>query len=59
MFHGNVSLEIARALKVLRRRIEAAQIPSSNLDETLNIATWNNRRTMSCMISASRFLRYS
>lgn len=43
MFHGSVSLEIAEGLKVLRTRIEAAQIPSSKLDETLNIATWNLR----------------
>lgn len=43
MFHGNVSLEIAEGLKLLRRRIEAANIPPSQLDETLNIATWNIR----------------
>lgn len=43
MFHGNVSLEIAEGLKLLRRRIEAAKIPASKLDETLNIATWNIR----------------
>ena len=43
MFHGNVSLEIAEGLKLLRKRIEAANIPSSKLDETLNIATWNVR----------------
>jgi Endonuclease/Exonuclease/phosphatase family len=43
MFHGNVSLEIAEGLKLLRKRIAAANIPSSKLDETLNIATWNVR----------------
>ena len=43
MFHGKISAEIAKGLKVLRRRIEAAKIPSSKLDETLNIATWNIR----------------
>lgn len=43
MFHGNVSLPIARGLKVLRERIEAARIPPSKLDETINIATWNIR----------------
>lgn len=43
MFHGNVSLEIAEGLKTLRKRIEAANIPASKLDETLNIATWNVR----------------
>lgn len=43
MFHGNISLEIAEGLKLLRKRIEAAKIPGSKLDETLNIATWNIR----------------
>lgn len=43
MFHGNVSLEIAEGLKLLRKRIDAAKIPPSKLDETLNIATWNIR----------------
>ena len=43
MFHGNVSLEIAEGLKLLRKRIDAAKIPPSKLDETLNIATWNVR----------------
>lgn len=43
MFHGNVSLEIANGLKELRKRIEAAKIPPSELDKTLNLATWNIR----------------
>src|SRR5258708_27331772 len=43
MNHGNVSPEIAKGLKVLRSRIAKAKIPSSKLDETLNIATWNIR----------------
>jgi hypothetical protein len=43
MFHGKVSLEIARGLKVLRGRIEEAKVPPSVLDKTLNIATWNIR----------------
>lgn len=43
MFHGNISLDIAEGLKLLRKRIEAANIPPSKLDETLNIATWNIR----------------
>lgn len=43
MNHGSVSPEIAKGLKVLQSRIAAAQIPSSKLDETLNIATWNIR----------------
>lgn len=43
MFHGNVSADIANGLVALRKRIDAAKIPSSKLDETLNIATWNIR----------------
>jgi endonuclease/exonuclease/phosphatase family metal-dependent hydrolase len=43
MNHENVSPEIAKGLKVLQSRIAAAQIPSSKLDETLNVATWNIR----------------
>jgi endonuclease/exonuclease/phosphatase family metal-dependent hydrolase len=43
MNHGNVSPEIAKGLKVLQSRIAAAGIPSSKLDESLNIATWNIR----------------
>lgn len=43
MDHGNVSKEIAQGLLVLQKRIEKANIPSSKLDETLNIATWNIR----------------
>lgn len=43
MFHGNVSAEIAKGLLALKDRIEAAKIPPSKLDETLNIATWNIR----------------
>jgi hypothetical protein len=43
MFHGDLPLDIASGLKVLRDRIQAARIPSSKLDETLNIATWNVR----------------
>jgi len=41
--HGIVSPEIAAGLKTLRSRIAKAKIPSSKLDETLNIATWNIR----------------
>src|SRR6267142_2352131 len=41
MNHGTISPEIAKGLKVLRSRIAKAKIPSSKLDETLNIATWN------------------
>ena len=43
MHHGNVSPEIAAGLLALKKRITAAKIPSSKLDETLNIATWNIR----------------
>jgi endonuclease/exonuclease/phosphatase family metal-dependent hydrolase len=43
MHHGNVSKEIAAGLVALRARIEAAKIPSSSLDESLNVATWNIR----------------
>lgn len=43
MFHGDISKETALGLKELRRRIDAAKIPSSKLDETLNIACWNIR----------------
>ncbi|WMW66701.1 endonuclease/exonuclease/phosphatase family protein [Nitratidesulfovibrio liaohensis] len=43
MFHGNVSPQIAAGLLELRKRIDAAKIPSSRVDETLNIATWNIR----------------
>jgi len=39
MFHGKVSPEIARGLKVLRGRIKDADIRPSILDKTLNIAT--------------------
>ena len=43
MFHGKVSQEIAFGLKALRERIAAAKIPSSKIDETFNLATWNIR----------------
>jgi endonuclease/exonuclease/phosphatase family metal-dependent hydrolase len=43
MFHGNISRETALGLKELQKRIQAAGIPSSKLDETLNIASWNIR----------------
>jgi len=43
MFHGNVPADIAKGLQSLKQRIAASNIPSSKLDETLNIATWNIR----------------
>jgi endonuclease/exonuclease/phosphatase family metal-dependent hydrolase len=43
MHHGNVSPEIAQGLIELKKRIEEAKIPSSKLDETINVAIWNIR----------------
>lgn len=43
MHHGNVSPEIAKGLLELRKRIAAANIPPSKLDETINFAVWNIR----------------
>jgi len=43
MNYDGMTPEIARGLLVLRERIAQAKIPSSKLDETLNIATWNLR----------------
>jgi endonuclease/exonuclease/phosphatase family metal-dependent hydrolase len=43
MNHGKVSKEIARGLLALRNRIAKENIPSSKLDETLNLASWNLR----------------
>jgi endonuclease/exonuclease/phosphatase family metal-dependent hydrolase len=43
MQHGNVSKQVAQGLKVLQGRIEKSKIPSSKIDETLNLASWNIR----------------
>jgi endonuclease/exonuclease/phosphatase family metal-dependent hydrolase len=43
MHHGPVSREIARGLLALKKRIDAAKIPPSKLDETINLAVWNIR----------------
>src|SRR4030095_3143333 len=43
MHHGRVSPEIAAGLLILRERVEAAKIPPSKLDESINIAVWNIR----------------
>lgn len=43
MNHGDVTPNIAKGLKELRKRIEAADIPPSILDETILLATWNIR----------------
>ena len=43
MHHGDVSPEIAQGLLALKKRIDAAKIPSSKLDQTINVAVWNVR----------------
>ena len=43
MNHGNLSVDAAKGLKELKNRIKSAKIPSSKLDETINIASWNIR----------------
>lgn len=43
MHYSGATPDIAKGLQVLRQRIEKAKIPSSELDESLNIATWNIR----------------
>ena len=43
MDHSKLNLEELEGIKLLRQRIRTENIPSSKLDETLNIATWNIR----------------
>lgn len=43
MHHGDVTPEIAAGLLVLRERIAAAKIPPSQLDASINVASWNIR----------------
>lgn len=43
MKHGKLTKSTALSLRVLRKRIKKAGIPSSKLDESINIATWNIR----------------
>ena len=43
MHHGDVSPEIAQGLLALKKRIEAAKIPPSKLDEIIDVAVWNIR----------------
>ena len=43
MDHGTIDVSTAKGLEVLRERIAKKPIPSSKLDESLNIATWNIR----------------
>lgn len=44
MNHGPVSPEIAAGLFALKSPIEAAKIPPSKIDETINVAVWNIRK---------------
>jgi len=43
VFHGDITPEIAQGLLELDKRIAAAGIPPSKLDETITLATWNVR----------------
>ena len=43
MHYGEPAPHIAQGLIELRKRIDATEIPSSALDESLNVATWNIR----------------
>ena len=43
MNHGNLTRNMAKGIKELRKRIDESDIPSSKLDESINIATWNIR----------------
>ncbi len=44
MFHGDIGKDIAQGLLELNEKcIKPAKIPPSELDQTLNIATWNIR----------------
>ena len=43
MDHSPLKMQELKALKILKNRIKAAEIPSSKLDKTINIATWNIR----------------
>jgi len=43
MFIAGINADTARKLKTLKKRIDAANIPSSKLDESLNVAAWNIR----------------
>ena len=43
MHHGKVTPQIAKGLLALQKRIAAAKIPPSKLDETINVAIWNIR----------------
>ena len=43
MRHGEIDASTAAGLRTLRKRIRNAEIPSSKLDESFNLATWNIR----------------
>lgn len=43
MDHSNLNRNELDGIRLLRRRIRTAEIPSSSLDESLNICTWNIR----------------
>jgi len=43
MDHSSLKTDELKALKLLRSRIKSANIPSSKIDKTVNIATWNIR----------------
>ncbi len=43
MDHSKLNADELNGLKLLRKRIKEAKIPSSKLDESINIATWNIR----------------
>jgi endonuclease/exonuclease/phosphatase family metal-dependent hydrolase len=43
MHYGDPPPYIAQGLLELRKRIDAAEVPASKLDESLNVATWNIR----------------
>ena len=43
MHHGKITKTIAKGLRALKTRIDRGNIPPSQLDETINIATWNIR----------------
>jgi len=43
MFHGNLDYYTALGLKELKARILKENIPSSQLDKSINVATWNIR----------------
>jgi endonuclease/exonuclease/phosphatase family metal-dependent hydrolase len=43
MKHGKLDKDTAKGIKELRKRIRKTKIPTSRLDESINIATWNIR----------------